>query len=219
MATPERGSLMARMAAASEQVAQARSRSGAPSNFLDTQPMGHDWQVDARPGQAVVLMPGQMHFGARAASISTLLGSCVAVTLWHPQKRIGGMCHYLLPERTRKNGEAIDGRYGDEAVGAMVQALRLAGADPRDVHAHLYGGADTMPAGANLKFNVGERNIEQGWTLIDRHGFQLIGVDVGEDIPRTVVLNLGSGDVHMRRGVAVPATPSPASAHQQHGRH
>ena len=219
MATPERGSLMARMAAASEQVAQARSRSGAPSNFLDTQPMERDWQVDARPGQAVVLMPGQMHFGARAASISTLLGSCVAVTLWHPHKRIGGMCHYLLPERTRKPGEALDGRYGDEAVGAMVHALRLTGADPRDFHAHLYGGADTMPVGTNLKFNVGERNIEQGWTLIDRHGFQLIGVDVGEDIPRTVVLNLGSGDVHMRRGVAAPATPPAAPGNQLHGRH
>jgi chemotaxis protein CheD len=54
--------------------------------------------------------------------------------------------------------------------------------------AHLYGGADTMSGSARLKFNIGERNIEQGWSLIDHYGFQLDGVDVGEDMPRMVAL-------------------------------
>jgi chemotaxis protein CheD len=159
------------------------------------------WQVPARPGDHLVLMPGQMHFGGQAATLRTLLGSCVAVTLWHPIQRIGGMCHFLLPSRPHRPDEAPDGRYGDEALDAMVQLLRRAGTDPKDYHAHLYGGADTMPEGTNLKFNVGERNIEQGWSLIDRHGFQLQGVDVGEDVPRSVTLTLASGEVEMRRGI------------------
>jgi chemotaxis protein CheD len=161
---------------------------------------GPHWQVPARAGEHLVLMPGQMHFGHKAASLRTLLGSCVAVTLWHPTRHIGGMCHYLLPTRTRKAGDATDGRYGDEALEAMVQQLRKAHTEPQEYHAHLYGGADTMPEGTHLKFNVGERNIEQGWGLIDRYGFQLQGVDVGEDVPRTVTLTLASGEVQMRRG-------------------
>jgi chemotaxis protein CheD len=167
------------------------------------------WQVPARPGEDLILMPGQMHFGHQAATLRTLLGSCVAVTLWHPGKRIGGMCHYLLPSRPRKAGDESDGRYGDEAIEAMVLQLRKAHTQPQDYQAHLYGGADTMPEGTNLKFNVGERNIEQGWGLIDRWGFQLQGVDVGEDVPRTVVLTLATGEVEMRRGIG-KAPPLPA---------
>lgn len=151
-------------------------------------------------GQELVLMPGQMYFGGRAASIRTLLGSCLSITLWHPGRRIGGMCHFLLPSRTRKPGDPLDGRYGDEAMEAMMAMLSLTQTQPSEYLAHLYGGADTMPEGGGLRFNVGERNIEQGWKLVDQYGFQLEGIDVGEDVPRTVTLDLASGTVEMRRG-------------------
>lgn len=162
-------------------------------------PEGH-WQVRGTPGQNLVLMPGQMHLGPHVASLRTLLGSCVAITLWHPLRRIGGMCHFLLPKRARRAGDALDGRYGDEAVAEMVRALTGLRTDPKDYVAHLYGGADTMSGVSAARFNIGERNIEQGWALIEQYGFQLDGVDVGEDIPRTVALTLATGAVAMRRG-------------------
>jgi chemotaxis protein CheD len=163
-------------------------------------PRHGSWHVQAQMGQSLVLMPGQMYFGGRAASMRTLLGSCVAITLWHPAKRIGGMCHFLLPKRERKPDDRLDGRYGDEAVEGMMKMLQLTGTDPKEYVAHLYGGADTMPERGGVRFNIGERNIEQGWSLIDKYGFQLDGVDVGEDIPRTVTLTLACGTVDMRRG-------------------
>lgn len=157
------------------------------------------WRA-ARPGEALVLMPGELWAGAEATGVKTLLGSCVAMTLWHPRRRIGGMCHYLLPGRQRKGGEPADGRYGDEAVAAMVQVLERHGCVGHELVAHLYGGADTMAEAAGVKFNVGERNIEQGWKLIERYGFTLDGVDVGDNVPRTVTLGLASGSVECRRG-------------------
>ena len=160
---------------------------------------GH-WQLAGEAGQNLVLMPGQMHIGPQVASLRTLLGSCVAITLWHPTRRIGGMCHFLLPQRNRRQGEAPDGRYGDEAVEAMVKSLTHLKTRPEEYVAHLYGGADTMSGVSAAKFNIGERNIEQGWSLIDKYGFQLDGVDVGEDIPRMVSLSLADGLVQMRRG-------------------
>jgi chemotaxis protein CheD len=155
--------------------------------------------LQARPGDHLVLMPGQLHFGRTAASIRTLLGSCVAITLWHPDKRLGGMCHFLLPNRTRPPGAAADGRFGDEAVGLMVERLQRMGAQPTEFVAHLYGGADTMPDSARTKLNIGERNIEQGWSLIDKYGFQLDGVDVGDNVPRTVMLDCSTGQVNIKR--------------------
>ena len=148
----------------------------------------------------IFLPPGGWFVGDDTYRIRTLLGSCVAITLWHPLKRIGGMCHFLLPQRQRRNGEPPDGRYGDETVAEMVKLLTALGTQPHEYVAHLYGGADTMSGVSAARFNIGERNIEQGWSLIDRYGFQLDGVDVGEDIPRTVALTLATGIVTMRRG-------------------
>jgi len=196
----DKQTLVERMAQARERTAAARlkqpdaSLGGANPHAADA------WQVRALPGDNVMLMPGQMHFGGEAAVVRTLLGSCVAVTLWHPKRRIGGMCHFLLPSRTRRGDAPHEGKYGDEALEVMVTRLRAARTEPGEYEAHLYGGADTMPEGSGVKFNVGERNIEQGWSLIDRYGFQLQGVDVGEDVPRTVTLTLATGLVDMRRG-------------------
>ncbi len=65
----------------------------------------------------VFLHPGEFHFADGETHIHTLLGSCVAITLWHPYLRIGGMCHFVLPERPDKyNGKNLDGRYAEDAI-------------------------------------------------------------------------------------------------------
>ena len=152
------------------------------------------------PGQSLMLLPGQWHVGRQVTQLRTLLGSCVAVTLWHPHKRLGAMCHYLLPSRRRGANEALEGRFGDEALELLVTALRRMGARPEEFEAHLHGGADTMPDNVGTKFNIGERNIEAGWSLLDQYGFPLMGVDVGDNVPRTVTLDFATGEVAVRRG-------------------
>jgi len=167
--------------------------------------------ADARTANAIGIVPapangelhllaGQLHVGSGRVRVRTLLGSCVAVTLWAPAKRAGGMCHFLLPSRRHQPGQPLDGRFGEEALHLMVEALRQRGVKPAECEAHLYGGADTMPDKTGIKFNVGERNIEHGWALIEHHGFQLANVDVGDNVPRSVTMDLGTGEVLVRRG-------------------
>jgi len=151
------------------------------------------------PTGEILLVQGQWHFGPAPAKLRTLLGSCVGVTLWHPGRRIGGMCHYLLPTRRRAPSQALDARYGDEALALLAQAIARIGAQPSEFVAHLYGGADTMPDQVGVKTNIGERNIEHGFQAIDALGLQLEGVDVGENMPRTVALDIATGVVTMRR--------------------
>ncbi|MDT7835396.1 chemotaxis protein CheD [Aquabacterium sp. OR-4] len=167
---------------------------------LHREPDGTTAMVAGRPGEHLTLLPGQWHVGRHAAQLRTLLGSCVSIVLWHPRQRLGAMCHYLLPSRRRTPGMALEGRFGDEAVTLMAHALQRHGIAPQEFEAHLYGGADTMPDTAGAKFNVGERNIEAGWALIEQHGFTLHEVDVGDNIPRAVTLCLRSGQVQVRRG-------------------
>lgn len=156
--------------------------------------------IQAKRGQDLNLLAGQLYFGAEAAKVRTLLGSCVAIALWHPRKHLGGLCHFLLPERTRTPGTPRDGRFGSEAIDLLLQAIEESKTQPHEYNAYLYGGADTMPDKVGVKFNVGERNIEFGWGQIEAHGFTLQEVDVGDNVPRTVALDCTSGEVSMRRG-------------------
>jgi chemotaxis protein CheD len=163
-----------------------------------------DSQAPRRPrrhaGETVFLLPGQWYFGATGATVKTLLGSCIAITLWHPAKGLGGMCHFLLPTRPRAADGTLDGRFGDEAVTLMTREIQRSRTRCQDYEVHLYGGADTMPEEAKVKFAIGERNVEKAWELIDQHGFQLQSVDVGGNEPRHVTIDLSSGQVSLRRG-------------------
>ena len=71
----------------------------------------------------VFLQPGDFHFGAGRTRISTLLGSCISITLWHPARLIGGMCHFMLPSRGLPAGVPLDGRYADEALAMFDQPV------------------------------------------------------------------------------------------------
>jgi chemotaxis protein CheD len=74
----------------------------------------------------VFLQPGDFHFGAGRTRISTLLGSCISITLWHPARLIGGMCHFMLPSRGLPAGVPLDGRYADEALAMFDRAVAAA---------------------------------------------------------------------------------------------
>ncbi|MBI5926036.1 MAG: chemotaxis protein CheD [Aquabacterium sp.] len=157
-------------------------------------------RIKHHSGEKVFLLPGQWYFGHTGATVKTLLGSCIAVTLWHPKRHMGGMCHFLLPTRPRTPDGSLDGRFGDEAVELLAHEIKKSGTKTQDYEVHLYGGADTMPDQAKVKFNIGERNVEKAWEIIDKYGFQLQCVDVGGNEPRNVTIDLTNGQVVLRRG-------------------
>jgi len=156
--------------------------------------LGHDGD------EQVFLLPGQWYFGANRATVKTLLGSCIAFTLWHPRRLIGGMCHFLLPTRARYTDAPLDGRFGDEAMALLAREIHKAGTHVNEYEVHLYGGADTMPEVCSLKFHIGQRNVEKSWEIVEEYGFQLHSFDVGGCEPRNVTINLANGQVMLKRG-------------------
>ena len=150
---------------------------------------------------SVVLAAGEFYFGGGTTRISTLLGSCVSITLWHPRKHIGGMCHYMMtarknegiaqPERTAK----LDGRYADEAFKLFLQGVEQAGTRPAEYQAKLFGGADMFGTAKGSPMNIGERNIAFGRDLLSHHGITLIAEHIGGSGRRKLHFDLWSGDV------------------------
>ena len=160
----------------------------------------------------IFLQPGEFYFGEEKTRIRTLLGSCVAISLWHPRLRIGGMCHYMLPHRPHRRGdEPLDGRYADEAMHLFLCELRRSGTLPAEYHVKLFGGGQMFqPApGASRHANISERNMEAGRALIVQHGFRSLAQDLGGEGHRNVILDLWSGDVWLKRAGARPGHGEP----------
>lgn len=143
----------------------------------------------------VVLKPGDFYFGGGATRISTLLGSCVSMTLWHPRRKIGGMCHYMLTERKRSNPGLLDGRFASEAFELFLQRVEAAGTRPGEYQAKLFGGANMLSGARGEKMDIGPRNIDYGRQLLTSRHITLITEHVGGSGRRKLHFDLWSGDV------------------------
>lgn len=150
----------------------------------------------------VFLQPGEFYFGEERTRIRTLLGSCVAITLWHPRRRIGGMSHYMLPERpTTAASGSLDGRYADDVMLMFQRELQRTRTHPREYQVKIFGGGRMFhyPQKTRNHPDISKRNIEAGHQLILQYGFDLAVHDLGGIGHRNVMLDLWSGDVWVRR--------------------
>lgn len=150
------------------------------------------------PVDDLFLHPGEFYFGTAPARIGTLLGSCVAVTLWHPGRRIGGMCHILLYGRRRSGSEALDPRYADETIELFARELRLRRLAPEECQAKLFGGG-RMFSGQRLgPLEIGRRNIEAARGALAAHGLRIVAEHVGGTGRRRLNFDLSTGEVWLR---------------------
>ena len=161
----------------------------------------------------VFLRPGEFYFGDEKTRIRTLLGSCVAITLWHPHRHIGGMCHYMLPQRPqRRQSDALDGRYASEVMLMIAHELKQSGSRPGEYQVKLFGGGQMFHRNEKLRHvDISERNVEVGRELVQRHGFRLLAEDLGGQGHRNVIFDLWSGDVWLKKS-ALRAPPQSQAA-------
>ncbi|WP_263772885.1 chemotaxis protein CheD [Propionivibrio soli] len=143
----------------------------------------------------VVLKPGDFHFGGGRTRISTLLGSCVSVTLWHPKKHIGGMCHYMLTERDRPSGVPLDGRYAAEAFALFLQNVAAASTRPCEYQAKLFGGANMFNWNQGDGSDIGARNIEYAHRMLAANHITLMAEHVAGSGRRKLHFDVWSGEV------------------------
>ena len=158
-------------------------------------------QIAVSDTAEVFLNPGDCHFHspvpgrAQPAGWRTLLGSCISVILWHPERRLAGMSHVVLPRRCGGNeAGALDGRFCDEAITLLLQDIARSVAHPRQFQVYLVGGGRMYHA-QSRKFSIGNRNIEAARDQLKQAGFTIRAEHVGKDYYRKVELDLRSGEV------------------------
>lgn len=149
----------------------------------------HEEDIASLPGQRHFLYPGQIFATREAITISTILGSCAAVCLWDPLKKIGGMNHYLLPEGPADGANRL--RYGSVANGALLKEVLELGAALKDLQARIFGGASAYAADPLTA--LGARNVELAEQFLREAKIPVMVKDVSGKHGRKLMFNVGSG--------------------------
>lgn len=158
-----------------------------------TQDGDYDW---------VAVGVGEHWFGDGTIRLTTLLGSCVALCLWHPVRHCGGLAHIVLPGRKRspQANAALDARYADEAISLFQAEAEQLGSRLCEYHAKIFGGGDmfdTAPSRSPL-MEIGKRNIEAVETLLASERVTIRSRHIGGQGHRKLVFDLPSGDVWLK---------------------
>ena len=150
----------------------------------------------------IFLQPGELFVGDAGFQIRTILGSCVSITLWHPQLRVGGMSHFLLPTRGQPGvTNERDGRYGDEALELMLVDLKAAGVNPKQCQAKIFGGGNMFPGNQHARghqargLSVGKRNGEAARALLRLHDIEVVTESLFGIGHRQIIFDVSKGDV------------------------
>ncbi|MBJ6723142.1 chemotaxis protein CheD [Geomesophilobacter sediminis] len=156
----------------------------------------------SRPPLTVFLKPGELYFSAQPAVVSTLLGSCVAVTMFSRRKRIGAICHALLPscrgeERCGERDE-LGGKYVECCVPMMLQELETRGVTRREIEAKVFGGADMFSVSVGGRAGVGTQNADIALKLLQEAGIRVVSQDLGGTSGRKLFFHTHTGEVFLK---------------------
>lgn len=151
--------------------------------------------------------PGEWYFGVEYERLHTVLGSCVALTAWHPRLKVGGMCHYLLAAQpavkkaaagrgdVTPSGAIGDCRYANNALVQMKHAMQSY-ASIAEFQLGLFGGGDMFAYRSPT--SIGQDNIAYACQWLRREKLQPIQTDVGGAVSRSLMLVIATGEIQLK---------------------
>jgi chemotaxis protein CheD len=135
---------------------------------------------------------GQVITADAPSMLGSVLGSCVALTLYDSVGKRGGMAHILM-SGDDKSGSL---RLSDPATRTLISKLRTACGNDSRLVAKLVGGAGSAFAGEDSALrNIGRNTALQVVTILVNEGIDIEGMHIGGSNSRSVVFDLNTGKV------------------------
>ncbi len=140
------------------------------------------------------LEPGQLFVDLRPALVETILGSCVAVTMFCRQGRFGGICHALLPDGPPEQ----PGHHLTGAVPLLLEQMLRLGSNRACLEIKLFGGGNVLGISTPERPGIGEQNAACAMALLRRLDLPIMASDTGGRQGRRLYFNSGTGEVFVR---------------------
>ncbi len=138
---------------------------------------------------------GKVTIARSPVRLTTVLGSCVALTLYCPGEQVGGMAHILLSG----DGGGNSTRFSDPAVKQLLGEVRGKSPGKSRLIAKVIGGARSFFSddGAMIR-NIGRNTVLGVVRYLVDEDIDIEGMHIGGTSSRDVMFDLETGDVIIR---------------------
>ncbi len=149
---------------------------------------------------SVYLKPGELVITQEPCRVTTVLGSCLSVTMFFAPSRIAALCHAVLPSYQQirsPHGIKEPFHYVDSALQWMVAEFARLGVKRTQIEVKMFGGASMFSRQDVDKeaSSVGRKNIEAALVVLQREGLRLNAWNVGGNRGRKLIFDTHSGEV------------------------
>ena len=141
------------------------------------------------------LYPASLFASKTPHMVTTILGSCVAVCLYDPMLKIGGINHYMLP---LWNGQGLASpKYGNIAIERLVEKMLSLGCLKTNLQAKIFGGGEVIQTSVT-QFNIGARNIKLALEMLEELKIPVIGQSIGGKLGRKILYNTETFEIKQK---------------------
>ena len=149
--------------------------------------------------EAVKILPGEYYATMRDMLMVTSLGSCVCACIRDRVSGIGGMNHFMLPDRGQDKNDPLgqSARYGAYAMEILINQLIKMGAKRSNFEAKVFGGGAVL-RGFTVH-NIGESNAEFVLNYLNTEKIPIAAQDLLDVYPRKVYYFPHTGLVRVKK--------------------
>jgi chemotaxis protein CheD len=141
------------------------------------------------------LYPSALYASKDPMLVHTILGSCVAVCLYDPVLKWGGINHFMLP---LWNGQGLASpKYGNIAIEKLIDKLTAMGSNKRNLKAKVFGGGEVIQSNIS-QFKIGERNVKLAYDMLGEYHIPIVSASVGGQAGRKIQFFTASGEVRQK---------------------
>lgn len=134
---------------------------------------------------AVKLLPGEYFVTTKDMALSTVLGSCVSACIYDLQSGVGGMNHFMLPEKEDDQGVQVEcARFGGYAMDILIRELLRNGAHRENLAAKVFGGGNVQRA--MVSSAIGSQNTRFVKKYLAGQGIPILASDLEGEHPRKI---------------------------------
>jgi chemotaxis protein CheD len=133
-----------------------------------------------------------------ASLVTFSLGSCIGVTIWDPEARVGGMVHYMLPDSAVEPARAAEcpAMFADTGIPSLFRSAYALGAVRERLVVKVAGGSQLLNECGPV--SIGKRNYLALRKIFWKNGVEIDREDVGGSLSRTLRLDVSTGRVTVR---------------------
>jgi chemotaxis protein CheD len=148
------------------------------------------------------ILPGEFYVSKTPEIISTVLGSCISACVWDEVNGVGGMNHFLLPQKSVNSSDVwgdannYTARYGNWAMEYLVNEIIKQGGTRNNIKAKIFGGGKIINA---MTTDVGIGNVEFVLEYLKLDNIPIIASDTGGPWPRKVMFDPLTGRAQVKR--------------------